>query len=74
MISGSGVLRAGAVRFGYDAAMLNISSLEAGDIAEIAAAFAALGWNKTVAQYKRYLVEQSAGERNCLVARDSGKF
>jgi GNAT superfamily N-acetyltransferase len=54
--------------------MLSISPLQVGDIAEIAGAFAVLGWNKPAAQYERYLVEQSAHARDCLVARDDGKF
>lgn len=54
--------------------MLRIEHLEAGDIAEIAAAFADLGWNKPASQYERYLAEQTAGVREVLVAREGGKF
>lgn len=45
-----------------------IRPLEAGDIQPIAAAFAALGWNKPLAQYARYLAEQEAGGRTVFVA------
>jgi len=54
--------------------MVRIGPLAAGDIAEIADAFAALGWNKPAAQYQRYLAEQAAGTRDVLVARGDGKF
>lgn len=47
---------------------LRILSLEAVDIPAIAAAFAAIGWNKPAAQYERYLAEQHRGEREVLVA------
>jgi GNAT superfamily N-acetyltransferase len=47
---------------------INIRFLQAGDIPEIAAAFAALGWNKPASQYECYLAEQTAGERTVLVA------
>jgi GNAT superfamily N-acetyltransferase len=45
-----------------------IRELMAGDIPGIVAAFSALGWNKPVAQYERYLAEQVRGEREVLVA------
>ncbi|MGZ5988805.1 MAG: GNAT family N-acetyltransferase [Rhizomicrobium sp.] len=54
--------------------MLRIDRLQANDIPAIAAAFAALGWNKPAAQYERYLGEQDAGVRDILVARDGGEF
>ncbi|HEU5423702.1 MAG TPA: GNAT family N-acetyltransferase [Nitrolancea sp.] len=53
---------------------LAIRPLAAGDIPEIAAAFAALGWNKPAAQYQRYLREQERGERAALLARLDGRF
>jgi GNAT superfamily N-acetyltransferase len=51
-----------------------IRLLEAGDIPAIAAAFAALGWNKPAAQYEHYLAEQGRGERVVLVAVQEGAF
>jgi|SRR5579871_1379368 len=54
--------------------MLSIAPLAAGDIAQIAAAFAELGWNKPVSQYERYLAEQNSGVRDILVARFDGEF
>jgi GNAT superfamily N-acetyltransferase len=53
---------------------LRIGPLAAGDIPEIAAAFAAIGWNKPVAQYERYLEEQARRERDVLVARCANTF
>ena len=47
---------------------LHISLLEAQDIPEIAAAFAALGWNKPASQYERYFAEQESGQRTVFVA------
>jgi GNAT superfamily N-acetyltransferase len=47
---------------------LTIRLLTAGDIPTIAAAFAALGWNKPASQYTAYLAEQQRGERVALVA------
>ena len=47
---------------------LLIRLLEQQDIASIAAAFTALGWNKPASQYERYLAEQEANERVVLVA------
>lgn len=46
-----------------------IAPLIEADIAEIAAAFAAIGWRKPASQYARYLAEQGRGERVVLVAR-----
>jgi len=48
---------------------LQIHLLRKTDIQEIAAAFAALGWDKPASQYERYYAEQAAGERVVLVAR-----
>ncbi len=42
---------------------LVIRPLEARDVAPIAAAFAALGWDKPASQYERYLQDQKAGRR-----------
>lgn len=53
---------------------LTIAPLAESDIAEIAAAFAALGWRKSASQYERYLDEQGRGERAVLVARSGGVF
>ena len=52
--------------------MLTIRNLQAGDIEPIANAFAAIGWNKPAVQYERYLAEQTAGERDVLVALVDG--
>jgi GNAT superfamily N-acetyltransferase len=51
-----------------------IRLLGADDIPVIAAAFAAIGWDKPAAQYERYLVEQDRGERVVLVALHGGTF
>ncbi len=53
---------------------LRIRSLEATDLEPIAAAFAAIGWNKPISQYRRYLAEQEQGRRVVLVAFFSGVF
>ncbi len=47
---------------------LRIRLLQNGDIEHIAAAFAAIGWNKPASQYERYLAQQIAEERTVLVA------
>ncbi|MCB0060874.1 MAG: GNAT family N-acetyltransferase [Caldilineaceae bacterium] len=47
---------------------LTIRLLERQDIASIAAAFAAIGWDKPASQYERYLAEQQQNERIVLVA------
>jgi GNAT superfamily N-acetyltransferase len=47
---------------------LTLRPLQASDIVPIAAAFAAIGWNKPAEQYERYLAEQSAGRRVTLIA------
>ncbi len=48
--------------------MLTIRLLTEPDIQPIAAAFAELGWNKSAAQYERYLAEQESGLRTVFVA------
>ena len=53
---------------------LTIRALCENDPPVIAAAFAQIGWNKTEAQYRQYLCEQSAGTRTCLVATAGGQF
>jgi vacuolar-type H+-ATPase subunit B/Vma2 len=45
-----------------------IRLMKESDIQEFAAAFAAMGWDKPAAQYKRYYEEQAAAERVVLVA------
>ena len=47
---------------------LTIRTLQTQDIAPMTQAFAQIGWNKPASQYERYLVEQNAGARVCLVA------
>jgi GNAT superfamily N-acetyltransferase len=54
--------------------MLSVADLCYSDIAEIAGAFAALGWSKPASQYERYLDEQAQGDRAIFVARWSGVF
>ncbi len=54
--------------------MLEITPLTAADPPLIAAAFAAIGWDKPQAQYERYLDEQTADDRPVLVARLDGAF
>lgn len=53
---------------------LLVRPLAAQDAQPIAAAFAAIGWNKTVSQYERYLAEQHGGRRDVLVAFADGFF
>ena len=55
-------------------APLTLRPLQADDVPVIAAAFAALGWNKPAAQYERYLQEQEAGSRVVIVALWDGAF
>jgi GNAT superfamily N-acetyltransferase len=47
---------------------LAIRPLNGGDPVVMAAAFAAIGWDKPESQYQRYLAEQEAGTRDVLVA------
>jgi GNAT superfamily N-acetyltransferase len=51
-----------------------IRELQERDIQPMAEAFAQLGWNKPATQYTRYLAEQNAGTRVCLVAFVDGNF
>lgn len=51
-----------------------IQQLRADDISVIAAACAALGWDKPAAQYEGYLAEQRQGEREALVAWHEDTF
>lgn len=54
---------------------LILRPLQANDIAEVAAAFAAIGWGgKDAAQYERYLAEQDAGTRATRFAFVGGAF
>ena len=53
---------------------LAIQLLASGDVPEIAAAFAAIGWHKPAEQYYGYLVQQRDGRRTVLVARVGGVF
>ncbi|HYN89988.1 MAG TPA: GNAT family N-acetyltransferase [Ardenticatenaceae bacterium] len=53
---------------------MEIRPLQEQDVRPIAAAFAALGWNKPESQYRRYLEEQAAGKREVLVALVAGAF
>ncbi len=48
--------------------------LEKQDIPAIAAAFEALGWNKPVLLYERYLAEQESDQRLVFVAFVDGTF
>lgn len=54
--------------------MLTIRPLDPADIAPIAAAFAALGWDKPASQYEKYHSEQESGQRAVLVAFLNGEF
>jgi GNAT superfamily N-acetyltransferase len=54
--------------------MLSLAPLAPSDIAEIAEAFAALGWNKPASQYDAYLREQEEGARAVIVAHHDGRF
>ncbi|GAA3511084.1 GNAT family N-acetyltransferase [Actinocatenispora rupis] len=51
-----------------------IRALRADDPVVIAAAFTALGWDKPMTQYERYLAEQARGVRDVLVATVGGRF
>ena len=54
--------------------MLEISELRQEDIAEIAAAFSQIGWNKPASLYESYLLKQTQALRTVLVARLDGAF
>jgi GNAT superfamily N-acetyltransferase len=51
-----------------------IRALRDDDPEVIAAAFTALGWDKPVAQYEKYLADQRAGVRDVLVATVDDEF
>lgn len=53
---------------------LHIRLLEVQDVEPISAAFAALGWNKPISKYQRYLLEQERLERTVFVAFLEGLF
>lgn len=54
---------------------MRIDLLTSADIEEMVDAFASLGWpGKDHAQYERYLLEQEAGSRVVLVAREDSDF
>ena len=53
---------------------IQIRSLNDADPPILSAAFDGIGWGKPVAQYQRYLAEEAAGMRTCLVATVEGQF
>jgi GNAT superfamily N-acetyltransferase len=53
---------------------ISIRALAEGDEEIISQAFAAQGWNKPAAQYRRYFREQSEGKRAVLIAEAAGAF
>ncbi len=53
---------------------VNVRPLRLNDVMIISAAFVRLGWNKPESQYRTYLAEQTAGERDVLVAELGGQF
>jgi ribosomal protein S18 acetylase RimI-like enzyme len=53
---------------------LEIRPLRAGDPEMISGAMTAIGWNKPLSQYERYLAEQGAGTRDILVATVDGEY
>jgi GNAT superfamily N-acetyltransferase len=53
---------------------VEIRALNDGDPETISAAFKGIGAGKSVAQYRRYLADQMAGTRTCLVATLDGQF
>ena len=53
---------------------VTIRPLEEEDCAAFAGAFAAQGWDKPEEQYRRYLREQQAGQRQVLVALWQGEL
>ncbi|MEV5961610.1 GNAT family N-acetyltransferase [Kribbella sp. NPDC051952] len=54
--------------------MVAIRALREGDPEVISEAFTAIGWDKPVRQYEKYLAEQVAGVRDVLVASVDGEF
>jgi len=57
--------------------MPNVAQIRLLDVTDpetISAAFKDIGWGKPVAQYQKYLAEQAAGTRICLVATVDGQF
>lgn len=52
---------------------LQLRRLNETDPQIISDAFKQIGWRKTAAQYERYLAQQSAGTRVCLVAEAAGQ-
>ena len=53
---------------------ITIRPMQEQDIEPIAAAFAAIGWNKPAAQYQRYLADQEQQRRVVLVAFAEERF
>ena len=53
---------------------LRFREMDARDPAAISDAFAEIGWNKPEIQYRRYLAEQTAGDRAVIVAEWDGYF
>ena len=53
---------------------IQIRSLSDEDPPVIEAAFAKMGWTKPASKYRRYLEEEKAGTRTCLVATWDGQF
>jgi GNAT superfamily N-acetyltransferase len=53
---------------------IQIRSLNKQDPPGITAAFQSIGWTKPEAQFQRYLDEEAAGSRTCLVATINGQF
>jgi GNAT superfamily N-acetyltransferase len=51
-----------------------IRALRDDDPEVVSAAFTALGWDKPVSQYEKYLAEQRAGQRDVLVATVDDEF
>lgn len=51
-----------------------IRALRDGDPEVVSAAFTAIGWDKPVAQYEKYLADQRAGLRDVLVATVDDEF
>lgn len=53
---------------------LKLRALTQADCKIISEAFQAQGWNKPIAQYQRYLVEQEKGHRTVIIATLDGLF